>query len=1354
MNTGIRLGRHTPPYALFYFSENSSFLEDYSKLPFFQVDARYVLVPNVRFPFFRLTEALKQDYKKLGLFAFNQIQRPPKGKNIFIDLTHYERIIDDKYKFKNYRQRGALFLDKIINYPLPGVYKKIFLYSIDLTKPFNKFINTKAYHILTRIKEENFNFDEMLMFMLTDSAYYRRVIKDKETDFARLVQYFRRLRPYTKPEDFSEELEKRAENLLTRIKGRIKPDNFDKFKIALMALAKDDSDIMDKIEHGQLTDDDIMELASLAMLAQTLGSVSKAKKVLENIPKNKIERAIRLIDEKYADELLVKYPAKIVSTDIFSEVSRVDKLVQKSPQHLFEKRKIDFETNLKTDTENAFKVLETKDIPIYVENVEIKDHPVDMTELRRSEYQTITVKLKTASGSRQTVHINIPKLQEDGTFIINGEKKVLLNQMIQNPITFPKPYDSKFESSFSAFHIWVKFIRTPYLEIYMGSYKGPFLPLLFYSFGFFPTLKRYNIEADILSKKIRNIGPNDMIIKVAPKNFIHFKNIDTDAKKYLINSLKMTRLEKLKFDQDIDITSKDFWGLVLNKYTKKVNTSYAVSNTLENIVDPIVRQVLVNMKLPSQLPDIMEYMTLKVVTGFTIDRNDINNQRVRNSEIIVHLLQKRILAAYTEYKQQVLAGNTDAKLNIGRDDVISSIINVEIAQSMEYANPIEEISILTRVSPIGGKIGGIPDKRAIQEEARNVHPSYFGNIDPLDTPENANVGIIQHLTLDASLSGSRGLFDIKNMDDKLGLSILSPSSAMVPFIENNDGARVMFSNAQARQTLPLKNPNPPIVRSGYESILAGVLSDNFVIRAPNDGKIVDINEGKHLIVFADKVEKKQKEISIAPKHLKSGSGRNTLSVFRPTVRKGEIVKRDQIIAEGSCMKDGVISLGRTVLAAFMPYKGYNFEDGIVISSSLAQNQSLTSLHGIEEEVVIGVKDRIISIANIGDYVEKGKPLIVKTIGELDELLGYSTEEDETIELMGGDLVKKSPGGRVVDIEVFANTTDAKFKNLLPLIEKTNKKYGRTPHKKFKIDGVPFEGLIIKFYIEQELHINVGDKLTNRYGGKGVISLIEDENKMPVTPWGEKIEIILNPIGVISRMNMGQIYELYTGLIARFLGRKILQIKNKDKVRALLEKVISPLDKTEKQVYTQSIIASIKSMNQAEYLNFLNHIKELDAFPITIVPFKGPKYQDIIKSLKILGLQTKYKLRLPEYNAYTIRPVPVGYMYYYKLEHIAELKLHARSTGPKTGKTKQPTQGKRREGGQRFGEGDVYTLLSYNAKYTLSEFMGPLSDDVVTKEKIISEMITQGNAKFEAPKTSPSKELLASYFISMMLEEST
>ncbi|GIU68979.1 MAG: hypothetical protein KatS3mg002_0215 [Candidatus Woesearchaeota archaeon] len=1140
--------------------------------------------------------------------------------------------------------------------------------------------------------------------------------------------------------------EELANNILSKIHGKIKDSNIEKFKVALMALAKEKPDLFEKIESGELTEEDAMQLASLALLTQNLGSVTQAEQIIQTIPKDKIDRALKLIDNKYADELLVKYPAKVVSTDIFSEISKTDVLVGRSPKHLFEKRKIDFETNLKNDALNAFKVLETKDIPIKIEKLEIEDAPIDFTELRRSEYQTITVQIRTANDKKQTIKIDIPKLQEDGTFIQNGEKKILLNQIIQCPITFPKPYDSKFESSFSAFHIWIKFTSTPYLEIYMGSYKGPLLPLLFYSFGFFKTLKRYNIDAEVLSKRVKINTDKEVIVKVDNNNFIYFKNINTDAKRYLINSLIMTKLEKLKFDSNIDITQKNFWALVLNKFTNKVNTSYMVSNTLENIVDPVAKQILINMKLPFELEDIMEYMTQKVSIGFIIDRNDLKNQRIRNSEVIVHLLQKRILAAYTEYQQQVLAGNKDAKLNIGQKDLLSSILSVEIVQSMEYANPIEEIATLTRVNPIGGKIGGIPDKRAIQEEARNVHPSYYGNIDPLDTPENANVGIIQHLTIDATIGGARGLFQIKKMTDQEGLNILSPSSAMVPFIEKNDGARVIFSNAQARQTVPLRDPEPPLVRSGYESILAGVLSDNFVIRAPDDGIIQKID--KDHIYFISK-KKEEKVFSIAPKHLKSGSGRNTLSVFRPTVSEKDVVKKDQIIAEGSCMRDGVISLGRTLLAAFMPYKGFNFEDGIVISSSVAEKRKLTSLHGVEEQFIIDENDRILSIVNIGEYVPKGKPLVVKSIGVLDELLGYSSDEDETIEIMGGDLVKKSPGGRVVDIEVFANTS--KFSKLQALIDRTNKKYGRTSHQKFKIDGTPFKGVVIKFYIEQDFDIDVGDKLTNRYGGKGVIGLIEDEKNMPVTPWGEKVEIILNPIGVISRMNMGQIYELYTGLIARMLGRKILQIKKKDEVINLLKSVISPIDKTEKQVYTESIVASLKGMNEERYKFFLESVKKYDGFPITVPPFKGPKYDDIIRALKVLKLDTKYHLYLPEFNTKTIRPVPVGYMYYYKLEHISELKLHARSTGPKTGKTKQPTQGKRREGGQRFGEGDVYTLLSYNAKYTLSELMGPLSDDVITKEKLISNIILNGQAEFEPPKTSPTKELLEHYFISLMLE---
>jgi DNA-directed RNA polymerase subunit beta len=594
------------------------------------------------------------------------------------------------------------------------------------------------------------------------------------------------------------------------------------------------------------------------------------------------------------------------------------------------------------------------------------------------------------------------------------------------------------------------------------------------------------------------------------------------------------------------------------------------------------------------------------------------------------------------------------------------------------------------------------------------------------------------------ITSSRGLFAEKQITDKEGAGMLSTSSVMTPFLENNDGARVIMLTNQAKQMLPLKNPEPPAVQSGYESILTNVISENFIKKAACTGKIFKVTNDSISIKCTDG---KIKEVDISPVHLRSGSGKNTLSVFKPRVTVGRSIKKGEVIAEGACMANGSIALGRTLLIGFMPYKGYNFEDGIVINEKLIENDKLTSLHGIEEEVLISEEDRIISMAKVGDRLERGKELLRKSIGEIEQLIGY--EEDETSDIYAGQFVKKSPGGTIVDIDVFSNVDSERFPILKPYISKTNKKYGKPPSEKFKIKGKTIKGVMVRFRIEQELKIGLGDKLCNRYGNKGIISLIEKDNLMPRTPFGT-LDIIWNPIGILGRMNIGQIFEIYCGLIAKELGNQIPNMKKSDVVQ-LVKKVYSFLDSSKNKEAANLLASNIEKLSKPNYEIFVNNIKSTGFYPVVIPPFKAPNYKQIGNALKVLNLKTGYKLKLPEFNRMTEREVAVGYMYTSKLEHMGEAKIHGRSTGPTTGKTAQPTAGKRREGGQRLGEGDTYCFISYNCLNTLSELMGPLSDDYITRDEIISEIIQKGSAEFRPAKISPARDLLNSYFVSLMLE---
>jgi len=1336
------------PFMLVYFSENSNFLNDYPKLNLRLIDFRLFSLPFTRLPRTRLTPELRKAYMQYKLVPYSTQMKIPDGRNFILDLSQYPSVIDAVYKPKNYRQRAGMLIKNFVWSTIsefPTNYNIIFLYSIDLTKNINNFIDRKIFIFLKDIKEELFPFNNMILGMLTESgARFRLLIKEREFNFEKIRLYIRNVKPIDTEEEVEEEVSKGSTEIIKHVEDDLQPDSKEKVYHAVSSYLKQKPEELDQVINGTLNRDNASRIVTASILYRTSNDIYKADRLVSAIPKNRLQLSLKAVDRYYSDQLLKQQKAVSISTDARTAVYDTAKMVDyKAPGHVFQKRQIDFELNLQKDIANSFKVLQTQDVPLTFVSIKISDKTKNNEELKPSDLSIITVVLKDKFGKLHTIEIEVPKIDIlSGTFRVRGQKKCLINQIIQKPITFPNPGESKFESSYSIFRIVSRSLaKETYLETFM-IYRLPMLVLTSFAFGFEETLKLYDIKYRITTDKP---SKTDVGSKINDKEYIVFTNVNTPLKEQICQSFIHAKVFAYTIDQPF--ASKKYFEKLIIQMTGRLNSTFLIMSSVRNIVDPVVKQILKTDQLPTELPLIMKYMAEKVVAGYMINRNDISNQRVRTSEVLVALIQKQILASYTVYKEQVLSGNKSAIFEMASTKVLSEFQRTELSVNMEYANPIEEMATITRVSPVGKAVSGIPDKRAIATTARNIHETYFGNIDPLDTPEGENIGITQQLTIDANITSARGLFGTKEVNDKEKSGMLSTTTCMVPFLENNDGARVIMISQQAKQMVPLKDPLPPAVQSGYEGILTSVLSDNFIKRSPCDGKIEKIGQDKISIICKGG----RKIVDTTPVHLKSGSGKDTLSIFVPTVKEGQLIKEGAIIAEGSCISHGSISMGRTLCVAVMPYKGYNFEDGIVINEELIKDDSLTSVHGVTEQATLSLQDKLIFLENIGTNTVKGQPILKKTIGELEELIKY--EESEDTDVTGRYFVLKSPGGRIVDIEVFSNVSDKVFPELKPLIDRTNQKYGRNSAKRFTEAGETVKGVLVKFKIEQALKIGLGDKLCGRYGNKGIVSLVEKSEFMPRTPFGERVDVIVNPIGIIGRMNMGQLFELYCGLISKYLAKQILVSKNKTKIASLLKPILQLLDTSKNKEYSSITMNRFNKLSTTEFNNFLVGVQKTGFFPLVIPPFKAPPYQNIISALKVCGLKSAYTLTLPEYNTKTKNPVPVGYMYISKLEHIGDIKIYARSTGPITGKTGQPTSGKRREGGQRLGEQDTYCFISYNCPNLLAELMGPLSDDFLTRDSIISEIVQKGDAKYREPKISPARDLLNSYFKSLMLERS-
>ena len=1380
--TGFRI-RQDPkdPHMVIYMSENSDIIHDLPYLKFKRSDLRYSVQPYMKRPLTYLTSKLRKFFKSNGYFAYSSKQQIPIPVNILYDISYYQRIVHEKYRFKTYRTRGKFFVDDSISKAMEykPSYKKILLYTVDLEKPIPSILNRKIWGILCDLKHDIVPFDYFVLGLISNGMIqYRLLTKGDKYNYSRIFTILKTLKFHSPDEIAAQASEEIVDQKLPEPEETKHPENpvnlpavqphiftpippekqlgltpeqkkaeepREKFKDSISNFIKNDPTTLSKIRNDDMSHEDKRDTFISSILYKLSGNMKRSKMITKNIPSSEKNITLQKLQQQYKDEILPDENVSIKSTNVAEKkLYDIKKLVDNvSPDRIFNKRKVDFQTNLKKDIKNVLIEFEKADLPLYTKSMVIVDKKVSKSELYPSDISEVNITMHDGKNKEFNVSFNIPKINDDGTFNIRGNRKCLINQLVLNPISFLKPHDSKFESSYSVFHIWSKITKNEKrLEIFLGSYKISYMIFLSYVFGFDRTLKNFGIKYEITKDKEKL--KDQKFTKLNQDEFIIFYPKDNEFERQLIQSFIRYDFSTYKTLDKTERFSKDYFANFIIENTGYVNSTYLIDNIVRFIVDPVCKQVLINKQLPFELEGITHYMAQKAVEGFTQKRNDISFQRVRNSEIIIQLMRKQFLSAYTEYREQVLSGSSTPELNIQKDKVLSNFLVSQIVADMEYANPAEELSVLTRVTPVGAGVGGIPDSGAITSEGRDIHLSMYGNIDPLDTPEGGNVGIVQHLTLGAMLSTSRGLFLNKDFKDGENSGMLSTTTCLTPFIENCDGPRIMFAANQARQSVPLKNPEPPIIQTGYESILSNFVSESFAKKSPVDGTITSITKAE--MVVKDHQGKSYK-IDTTPSHLRSGSGKNTLSIFETKNKVGDKVSSGQIISEGSCMSKGSLALGRTLHIAIMPYKGFNFEDGIVISESLAKSQKLTSIHGVEKEVVLKANDKLTYIVNEGDHVEKGQPLLRKKVGDVLDILGQ-TDEEET-DIIDGDVVEKSPGGVIVEIEVFCNTNPDKFPILSQYIQKTNKKYQHDPKKKYTAMGDNFVGVLIRFKVEQELHIGVGDKLTNRYGAKGIVSLIEKDEFMPISPFG-KVDIITNPIGIIGRMNPGQVFELYVGLISKTLGDFLIKVKTKEKFLPVISKVLTELDMTKNKEYSKIFTTRLISLSSSDYDKFYSEIESTGFFPIIVPPFKAPSYPQIINVLKMLGLPMGYHLKLPEYGLNTHDKIPVGFMYFMKLEHIATEKMHSRSTGPVVGKTLQPTGGKSREGGQRMGELDTYCFASRNALKTLDEFFGPLSEDSKTKNEIISDIIQTGKADYRKSRSKPGLDLLNAYTIAMML----
>ncbi|MGN0504101.1 MAG: DNA-directed RNA polymerase subunit beta [Ruminococcus sp.] len=745
--------------------------------------------------------------------------------------------------------------------------------------------------------------------------------------------------------------------------------------------------------------------------------------------------------------------------------------------------------------------------------------------------------------------------------------------------------------------------------------------------------------------------------------------------------------------------------------------------------------------------------------GTTDDIDHLGNRRIR---CVGELLQNQFRIGFSRLERVIRE-----RMTLQAQDLEtlspSTLINIRpvtaaikeffgsspLSQFMDQNNPLAELTHKRRLSALGP--GGLSRDRA-GFEVRDVHYSHYGRMCPIETPEGPNIGLISYLATFSRINeygfieaafrkidkergvvtdevvymtadqedefyvaqantplDSEGHFvnsrvvgrhrdEFVDMDaskfDYMDVSprmVVSVATAMIPFLENDDANRALMGSNMQRQAVPLMVTESPIVGTGME-YKAGTDSGVCVL-AEDDGVVMSADANTIRVQY-DNGKIKDHEVV---KFLRSNQGTCFNQV--PVVERGQRVVKGEVIADGPAIKDGEISLGKNALIGFMTWEGYNYEDAVLISEKIVREDVYTSIH-IEEyetearDTKLGPEEITRDIPNVGedmlkDLDEDGIIHIGAEVHADDILVGKVTPKGETeltaeerlLRAIFGEKARevrdtslRVPHGEcgiVVDVKVF--TRENSRDELKPGVNK-----------------------VVRCYLAQKRKISVGDKMAGRHGNKGVVSRILPVEDMPFLPDGTPLDIVLNPLGVPSRMNIGQVLEVHLGYAAKALGFKVM----------------TPV---------------FDGAHEGDIFAAFDEMKEKQArgeYP----PRSEVTGIDFGECIRQNGITSECKTWLKDGRTgdYFDNPVTVGYMYYLKLHHLVDDKIHARSTGPYSLVTQQPLGGKAQFGGQRFGEMEVWALEAYGAAYTLQEILTVKSDDVTGRVKTYEAIVKGQN----------------------------
>ena len=814
------------------------------------------------------------------------------------------------------------------------------------------------------------------------------------------------------------------------------------------------------------------------------------------------------------------------------------------------------------------------------------------------------------------------------------------------------------------------------------------------------------------AEAIQARGVNEAVVDVEGREVKIFSNHMVDLKNFV------------DFDPK-EIGIQEWVDFRIVKDILENNSGAAIREAFEERLDELTPKHITKEDI---LASINYLLTLAEGIGSTDDIDHLGNRRMR---CVGELLQNQFRVGFSRLERVVKERMTTQDMDLVTPQ---SLINIRpvtavikeffgsspLSQFMDQNNPLAELTHKRRISALGP--GGLSRERA-SFDVRDVHYSHYGRLCPIESPEGPNIGLISYLASYAKvneygfltapyrkvdkvthqvtnevvymtadledesyicqatepvdengyfvndrvtcrhrediISVDRELIDYMDVSPKMMVSV---ATSFIPFLENDDAHRALMGANMQRQAVPLMVTEPPIVATGIEHQSA--VDAEVCVVAEDDGVVTKVSATDVTVRY----DNGQLKTYTLTKFARSNQG--TCVNQRPNVNAGDRITKGEVIVDGPSCCNGEISLGKNVLIGFMSWEGYNYEDAILLNERLVREDVFTSIHIEEHETEsrdtkLGPEEITRDIPNVGDDTlkdldETGVIRIGAEVTSGDYLVGKVTPKGETELTAEERLLRAIFGEKAREVR----DTSLKVPHGESGIVVDVKKFSRENGDEMS----PGVNMVVRVYIAQKRKISVGDKMAGRHGNKGVVSRVLPEEDMPFMPDGTPLDIVLNPLGVPSRMNIGQVLDVHLGYAAQALGWKV-------------------------------------------------------STPV----FDGANEEDITATLKLAGLAEDGKTDLFDGRTgekFDSR-VTVGYVYFLKLHHLVDDKIHARSTGPYSLVTQQPLGGKAQFGGQRFGEMEVWALEAYGAAYTLQEILTVKSDDVTGRTKTY-EAIVKGH----------------------------